>query len=48
LGGIIAAQRGGEELQEGIQCPPLVILIKGHKVWWVDNKASRGCRRVGQ
>jgi hypothetical protein len=48
LGGIIAAQRGGEEFQEGIECPLLVILIKGHEVRWVNSKASRGCRRVGQ
>jgi hypothetical protein len=46
--GIVAAQRSDEEFQEGIDCPPLVLLTKGHQAGWVDNKASCGCRPVDQ
>jgi hypothetical protein len=44
--GVSATQRGGEELEEGVECSPLVIGVKGHQVWWVDNKARSGCRGV--
>jgi hypothetical protein len=39
---LICVQRGGKELEEGSRCPPLVIGIKAHQVWWVDNQASSG------
>jgi hypothetical protein len=42
----MAAQRGGKELEEGSDRLPLVIRIKGHRVWGVTPKASSGCRHV--
>jgi hypothetical protein len=44
----MAAQRGGKELEEGSDRLPLVIRIKGHRVWEVTPKASSGCHHVDQ